>query len=345
MRLPKYMRSRLLVLLLTVGLVSCAGRHRPAPVPAAPITEAQVPHFEHVFIVVEENENYDDVIGNVKDMPYLNMLADKYGLATNYYANTHPSINNYFFLTAGRRGTRSPWIRDLANEYPGDVAGQNVPSVLTANRKTWKAYMESVPRVGYVGDDRFPYVKRHNPFAYFESVRESKARPGQPSERNNIVPFDNFARDLQSDSLPNYSFIVPNLYNDGHNDPVTHQKAVCGDHRALQNIDGWLKENMDPLIGSTTFQHGGLLIIVFDEACEAGPKADWRYDPKLPHVNGGGRVPAVIVGSQIVPGTRSDVLYHHESVLRLSLRALGVEQLPGIAGNAPDMNEFFVTKH
>jgi acid phosphatase len=339
------MRSRLLVLLLAVGWVSCASPHRTGPFPAAPIKEAQIAHFEHVFIVVEENESYDDVIGNVTDMPYLNMLADKYGLATNYYANTHPSINNYFFLTAGRRGTRSPWIRNLSDEYPGDVAGNNVASVLTANGKTWKAYMESIPRVGYVGDDRFPYVKRHNPFAYFESVRESKAAPGQHSERDNIVPFDNFARDLQNDSLPNYSFIVPNLYNDGHHDPVTHRMAFCGDPLALQNIDKWLANNMGSLVGSATFQHGSLLIIIFDEACERGPKADWRYDPKMPHVSGGGRVPAILVSSQIAPGTRSAVLYHHESVLRLSLQALSVEQLPGLAGNAPDMNEFFTAKH
>jgi acid phosphatase len=55
--------------------------------------------FEHVFVVVEENQNYDEVIGNTKDLPYLNTLASKYGVATNYYANAHPSINNYFYLT------------------------------------------------------------------------------------------------------------------------------------------------------------------------------------------------------------------------------------------------------
>jgi len=131
-------------------------------------------HFEHVFVIVEENENYDEVIGNTKDMPYLNGLAAKYSVATNYYANTHPSINNYFYLTAGRSGTRSPWVGHLADKFPGEVAGDNIASVLTANGKTWKSYAESIPGAGYLGPDHFPYVKRHNPFAYFESVRQGK---------------------------------------------------------------------------------------------------------------------------------------------------------------------------
>ena len=75
-------------------------------VPAV-LIPAQMVRFEHVFVVVEENQNYEEVIGNTKDLPYLNTLAAKYGVATNYYANTHPSINNYFYLTAGRSGTRS----------------------------------------------------------------------------------------------------------------------------------------------------------------------------------------------------------------------------------------------
>src|SRR5690242_21336372 len=62
---------------------------------------AQVPVLNHVFLVVEENHSYSSVVGN-SAMPYLNSLAKKYGLATEYYANTHPSIGNYFMLTTGQ---------------------------------------------------------------------------------------------------------------------------------------------------------------------------------------------------------------------------------------------------
>ena len=53
---------------------------------------------------MEENHSYSSVIGNAA-MPYLNRLASQYGLATQYYANTHPSIGNYFMLTTGQMVT------------------------------------------------------------------------------------------------------------------------------------------------------------------------------------------------------------------------------------------------
>lgn len=290
-------------------------------------------------MVVEENENYDKVIGNTRDMPFLNSLAANYGLATAYYANVHPSINNYFILTAGRTGTRAPWIRDLSDLYPFDVGGDNIASTLTDHGKTWKSYAEDLPRRGYIGDDRFPYVKRHNPFAYYASVRRD------PSQRQNIVPFSTFRHDLQTGSLPNYSFIAPNIFNDGHDDPQTRGIAECGNHRALRNIDVWLKDNVGPLVRSAVFRQSGLLLIVFDEACENGPDADWRFDPTTPALKGGGRVPAVVVSSRTPPGTTSAMLYHHEAVLRLALRALGIEQLPGSSATSADMDAFFPKNH
>ena len=335
------MRFRITAILLMLASLSCTTRRASnAPVPR-PVPLAR---FEHVFVVVEENENYDNVIGNTSDMPYLNFLAANYGLATNYYANTHPSLNNYFYLTAGRMGTRAPWVSLLADEYPGEVAGDNVASILTANHKSWKAYAESLPRAGYIGDDRGLYVKRHNPFAYFTSVRHSSPSAGQPAQRTGIVTFDQFSKDLQSDTLPDYSFIAPNLHNDGHNDAITKSRASCGDHRALRQADTWLYHNIAPLIASEMFQRGGLLVIVFDEACEDGPKADSTFDPTQPGLRGGGHVAAVVVRSLTPAGTRTDQLLHHESVLRLSLRALGIDQTPGYAAGAPDMNAFFKAK-
>jgi hypothetical protein len=79
---------------------------------------SQLPAFSHVFIVVEENHNYSSVIGS-SSMPYLNSLANKYGLATQYYANTHPSIGNYFELTAGQIITNN-------DSFNGTVSADNV---------------------------------------------------------------------------------------------------------------------------------------------------------------------------------------------------------------------------
>ena len=56
---------------------------------------------QHVFIVMEENHGWNSVVGN-QQMPYLNSLMQQYSVAQGYYANTHPSIGNYFMLTTGQ---------------------------------------------------------------------------------------------------------------------------------------------------------------------------------------------------------------------------------------------------
>src|SRR5260221_1940676 len=64
-----------------------------------PVAAGQ-PTFSHVVLVVEENHSYSEVIGNAS-MPYLNSLASQYGLATQYFADAHPSLPNYLVLTTG----------------------------------------------------------------------------------------------------------------------------------------------------------------------------------------------------------------------------------------------------
>src|ERR1041384_6334262 len=155
-----------------------------------------VPLSNHVFLVLEENHSYSSVIGS-SAMPYLNSLASKYGLATQYYANTHPSIGNYFMLSAGQIITNNDGLC-------GTLTQDNVVRHLLTAGKTWKAYVDSLPKTGYTGCDVYPYVKHHNPLAYFSDVANS-------TQKNNLVPFTKLASDLANQSLPQFSFIVPNM--------------------------------------------------------------------------------------------------------------------------------------
>lgn len=299
-------------------------------------TPASVPQVQHVFVVVEENQSFDDVIGN-PDMPYLNQLAAHGALARQYYANTHPSINNYFYLTSGRRGTSLPGFS--ADVFGGTVPGENVASLLTKHGKTWKAYAEDLPGVGYVGDNQGLYAKRHNPFAYYTSVLEGKTASGQ-SQREQIVPFQQFTEDWKAGKLPAYSFLIPNLFNDAHTNPRTHKGAACRDPESLRQADHWLEQNLKPVVETESFHKDSLLIVVFDEACDRGAKADSHLAPKQSH--GGGRIPVVIVGAGIpVDGCVADTVFHHESLLKLSLKVLGISEFPGGSGSAADMGELF----
>ena len=265
---------------------------------------AQGPQAGHVFVVVEENHSYSSVIGNAS-MPYLNSLASQYGLATQYYANTHPSIGNYFMLTTGQIITND-------DSYMSTVTADNLVRHMLTGAKTWKSYAEGLPYVGYTGGNTGAYVRRHNPFSYFSDVVNSG------SEKLNLVPFSQFASDRTNGRLPEFSYIVPNIYNDGHNG-------------TLAQADYWLKTNIGPLVSSSTFQQDGLLIIVFDES----------YDTDTAH--GGGHVAMLVIGPKVKKGYKSTTFYQHQSTLRLISQALGLTTFPGAAAWAPTMGEFFGT--
>src|SRR5712692_2458458 len=299
------------------------------------ISRGQVPVFEHVFIVVEENQDFSCVIGNPA-MKYLNALATDYGLATSYYANSHPSISNYFVLTTGQ-----PIYKGIGGDRRTDpVDVDNVIREVRKNNKTWRAYAEGVPRPGYTGGNISArnYVKRHNPLAYFEKDIHA-------SDRSNLAPFAQFATDLaQPGHFANYSFLTPDLFDDAHDVRGSNGdnmgKARCGDSTALKKADDWLKDNIDPLVQSSVFKESGLLVIVFDESSDDDESDGAGH-------KGGGRVPMIVVSPKVKPGYRSVVLFHHESTLRLMLEALGLgpTNWPGGAKDAPSMAEFFLSAH
>ena len=272
-----------------------------------------VPGFSHVYLLLEENHSYSSVIGNPV-MPYLNGLASTYGVATNYFANAHPSIGNYFMLTTGQIITND-------DSFTGTVSVDNIVRELTSAGKTWKTYAESLPSAGYLGGDQYPYLKHHNPMAYFSDCVNSTA------QANNIVPFSQFPADLSAGSLPSFSFIVPNAQDDAHDCP--QGLSTCTDNDKLAAADSWLNSNIAPFINSAAFKRSGLLIIVFDESVSSDT------------ASGGGHVPAVVVSSQSKPGFSSSTFYQHQSTLRTACEALGISNFPGAAGAAPDMSEFF----
>ncbi len=283
------------------GLALCAACNR-SPSSLNPVdTGPGSARFGHVFVVTEENTNYTSVIGS-SAMPYLNHLAQQYGLATQYYADTHPSIGNYFMLATGQIITND-------DSYSTVVTVDNVVRELVAAGKTWKSYAEDLPSVGYTGPSTGNYARKHNVFALLSDVASDA------TQRNNLVPFTQFAADLRNGTLPTFANIVPNLCNDAHD---------C----SLATADGWLQTNIDPLLQSATFRQDGLLIIVFDES--SGDDT-----------NGGGRVVWIAVGPKVKPGYQSVTPYQHQSTLRLILEGLGVTGLPGAAASAPNMDEFF----
>jgi phosphatidylinositol-3-phosphatase len=281
---------------------NCGGSSKtPITIAVSGAAPSDVPSSSHVFIVVEENHSYSSVIGN-SAMPYLNSLASKYALATHYFANTHPSIGNYFMLTTGQIITNN-------DSLCSTITQDNVVRHLLTAGKTWKSYAESLPYTGYTGCGAYPYAKKHNPLAFFSDVANS-------SEKNNLVPFSKFSGDLADHTLPEYSFIVPNLLHDAHDG-------------SLSAADSWLKSHIAPLLASPTFQKDGILMIVFDESLTSDS------------AHGGGHVVAVVIGPKVLPGHKSTTFYQHQNTLKTMMKALGLTSFPGGASSSSSMSDLF----
>src|SRR5215471_12913255 len=140
--------------------------------------QSSTPSLGHVVVISLENHGYSDVVGNPA-MPYYNSLINQYGLAQNFYANIHGSFPNYTMLTSGELITQAGW--GLPDDFP--ISIDNIERELIAAGKSWKVYAENLPSVGYTGGDQYPYLKRHNPFAYMSDNLGGSAQAGS------IVPF------------------------------------------------------------------------------------------------------------------------------------------------------------
>ena len=198
---------------------------------------SHTPRFRHVILVVFENHEADDVVGNT-DAPTFNSLASRYGTMTNYTALTHPSLPNYLALVSGStQGIDSDCTSCV-------VDGGSLADTLQAARKTWRTYAEGLPSVGFTGSSSGRYSKKHSPFLYF--------RRNQTSARiRRIVPLTQFLPDLRRKKLPAFSLVVPDLCHDMHD---------C----SVRTGDTWLRGFMAPLLRPGVLRKS-VVFVVFDE--------------------------------------------------------------------------------
>jgi len=84
--------------LLPIGLSGCGGSSAAGGQTGGPPSTTTI---RHVGVVVFENQNYSDAVGSAA-MPYFNSLISSGGLATQFFANVHPSMGNYFMMTTGQ---------------------------------------------------------------------------------------------------------------------------------------------------------------------------------------------------------------------------------------------------
>jgi acid phosphatase len=281
---------------------------------------AQVPRSKHIYVVALENMSYEHIVGS-SNMPYLNSLFKKGTLATQFYANRHNSITDYFLLTSGVVPTTN---NSTTSTYDVDNL---VRHAMTLGR-TYKVYAQSLPYTGYAGVTSGAYLKRHTALPYYTDMGNST------TEMQKLVGISHLSSDIQNGALPNFGFIVPDANHDLHNCP--NGIAACE-----QLADSFLKTYIAPLLATPAFQPGGDGVLIF-----WSDEGDLYNDSRCSSTVSsgcGGRVVVSMIGPKVRVGYKSTVLYHHQNLLKTMLVELGTtSNFPGLSSSASPMSDFFI---
>ena len=188
--------------------------------------------IQHVVWVLMENKAYGQVIGS-SQAPYVNSLANTYGLATNYSAVSHPSLPNYIALTSGS-------TQGITDDSDPSSHPLTVPSIFSelpgGQSRSLEQDMPTSCDQGNSGN----YAVRHDPEAYYTNLG---------SDCGNLdVPFGS-----SPDLSAKFTFITPNVCNDMHD---------CG----VGTGDSFLQSYVPQLMATSQYQAGTTAIfIVWDE--------------------------------------------------------------------------------
>ena len=251
----------------------------PPPPPRPPVSH--VPRFDHVFVVMMENEDYADIIGNPA-APYLNSLLPQAANLTNMYGTAHPSDENYTAFAAGTTGTQQ------GNTQSAELDDQQIGDLVGNAGGTWRAYMQSANGPCDRGSQD-TYTIDDTPFINFKDVSDNQA-----SCQEHEQPLSQMATDLQETSTtPTYTWFSANDCDD---------MEGCG----ITAGDTWLSQNLPTIFNSPAWKdQRSLLIITWDEDAADG-QADLQ------------KIPTLILGSQgtVKQGFSTSHRYTEYSILR-----------------------------
>jgi phospholipase C len=270
---------------------------------------AAAPAYRHVIWIWMENHSFDAVIGS-SAAPYINGLATRCGLATNYHNISHPSLPNYIAATSG---LGLSGLTAFRSDCSPSAACSTSASSIFGQGETWKAYQESMPDNCHRSDSG-EYAVRHNPPPYFAGLAGCSSHD---------VPYEQLATDLAGGDLPAFAFVTPNLSHDMHDGSV-----AAGDR--------WLARNLPVVLGSPAYRKATMAVFITWDEGEGGTSNDCASNV----TDAGCHVATIVVSPSTPPGTKSGVLFNHYSLLGTAEQLLRLPRL-GLAAANPTMAPAF----
>jgi phosphatidylinositol-3-phosphatase len=197
--------------------------------------------YKHVVWIVMENKGYSDVIGSSL-APYINTIAQQCGVATNFSAESSPSLPNYIAMTSGS-------TQGISDDDDPSSHRLAVPSIFSQLRGNWRALEDSMPSRCRLTDSDL-YAVRHNPATYYTKTR------GQCLKRD--VPLT-YPLNLSA----KFTFVTPNVCNDMHSCPTAPEGSTA---KQVRNGDTWLSKFLPQVLASPQYRSGSTAVfITWDE--------------------------------------------------------------------------------
>jgi len=274
---------------------------RITPTPERPCGVTGSPSgYKHVVWIVMENKRYDQIIGS-SSAPYINDLSRRCGTASNFFAESHPSLPNYIAMTSGD----TQGIKDDSGPSSHKL---QVPSIFSQLGGDWRALQESMPSNCSLGNSGL-YAVRHNPAAYYVNIRSQCVTQNVPLGGT----LDLSAR---------FTFITPNVCNDMHSCPDASDSAA-----QIRNGDTWLSTWMPKILDSPEYRSGSTVVfLTWDED-------DYSSANKQ-------HIATLVIAPSTPVGTAASDRFDHYSMLRTTEELLGLDLL-GKASSAPSMRAAF----
>ncbi len=311
--------------------------------------------FDRVVIIMFENEYRNYVMENA----YMRSLAEQGIDMASYFGVMHPSNTNYVASIAGETCgiTEDPLYNTLlavpGMSYPtaplpvvpAPLTQTTIVDLIRKKGLDWRAYMETYGPIEYPPQldmvmesdgttvdqnatskktvlDYPPYINAHNPFVRFQSIF------GDREQWKRIATVYDFFRDCLGGTLPEYSWITPSVWGDGHWMWGSYSEPDRRAPNLVHQLANWLERFFGVLEfpgPKSRIPPGTLVVVTFDES---------EYDLNYQTVENYGsdsdrpnQIYTVLLGDGIEPRRIDSECYNHYSLLRTIELNFGLDSL------------------
>lgn len=281
-------------------------------------------------------EGSNDTMGyyDARDIPNYWAYAKNYTLCDRFFSSLNgPSFPNHLYTVAAQSGgiIQNVFSLKQLNEVLDDDDGLEFKSIFTLLKNThitWKYYVETNPNrpIVWLGAGQknvmnpVPTQFYHwNPLPGFKDIRDN------PKMMANLVSQRQFYEDLKAGTLPQVSYLVPDM-DDSEHPPADIQRGM------------WYVTKLINAVMKSQYWGDSVIFLTWDDY---GGFYDHVPPPQMDAFGFGPRVPALVISPYARPGFVCHDQFEFSSILKFIETRWGLPYLTLRDDRANDMLSCF----